>query len=117
MTLRDRINSLMTAKGIDNYRSLSKLSGASERVLSILWSGEENVDLRTLKILCVFFNISVDFLVFGNEAIKRKMSVQEGSSVAPKDLHEEREALRQELQRLSKRLRELDSQLDVKSNN
>ena len=111
MTLKEILNDLMAGKKIDNYRTLAKVSGASERVLSIVWSGEDNIDLRTLKILCVFFNVSADFLVFGNEAVKRKISLEQGQSISPTSLQAEREGLRQELQRISKRIRELDIEL------
>lgn len=109
MTIKERIRDLMVAQGIDNYRILSKKSGIAERVLSELWNGDENVDLRTIKTLCVFFNVSADQLLFG-----RGVTKENTSPMPPMSLQEEREFLRGELQRIGKRLRELDEELDSK---
>jgi transcriptional regulator with XRE-family HTH domain len=106
VTLKERIRDLMVAQGIDNYRILSKKSGIPERVLSELWNGEENIDLRSLKTLCIFFSISADYLLFGREATKEDPSPRPYMS-----LQEEREFLRGELLRMGKRLRELDEEL------
>jgi len=106
MTIKERIRDLMVAQGIDNYRILSKKSGIAERVLSELWNGDENVDLRTIKTICIFFKVSADYLLFGREATKEDVLPTPYMS-----LQEEREFLRSELLRIGKRLRELDEEL------
>ena len=71
MTLLDRMESLMRAKGIANNSELSRLSGVPYTTIDGFYKkGTENIKLSTLRKICKCLGCSIDYLITGLEEEK-----------------------------------------------
>lgn len=67
MTFLERLDLLKSRTG-DNNSTLAKRSGIPYTTIDGLYKkGYSNTKLSTLEALCTYFNVTLDFLVFGTE--------------------------------------------------
>lgn len=70
MEFHDVFNELMTARTLSNYQ-LSKDTGISDSLIGYWRNGKRKPSLENLRILSQYFNISIDFLITGEENTKQ----------------------------------------------
>lgn len=74
------LENLMNERGITNISQLSKLSGVPYMTLKNFWKqGYENIKLSTLRQLTGFFEVSLDYLIYGvdNQYNKNELLITE----------------------------------------
>lgn len=75
MDFLDRLDSLMRARGI-NKNKLSKESGIPYTTIDGLYKkGYENTKLSTVRKLCAYFGVSMDYLVGTEHSSTSKISI------------------------------------------
>lgn len=73
MSILDKLEFLMSQKGIKNKKQLSELSKIPyTTIVGLYTKGFEKMKLSTLKSLASFFDVSIDYLVWDNITITNK---------------------------------------------
>lgn len=76
MEFHDVFNELMTARTLTNYQ-LSKDTGISDSLIGYWRNGKRKPSLENLRILSQYFNISIDFLITGEENAKQIRDIED----------------------------------------
>lgn len=75
MNLLERLDELKKLTG-DNNNTLSKKTGIPYTTIDGLYKkGYENIKLSTLKTLCEYFDVSIDYMVYGTGTPDEKLLV------------------------------------------
>lgn len=84
MSILDKLEFLMSQKGIKNKKQLSELSKIPyTTIVGLYKKGFERMKLSTLKSLASFFDVSIDYLVYDNvTAPNKKITNQENELLA-----------------------------------
>lgn len=75
MEFHDVFNELMSARTLSNYQ-LSKDTGISDSLIGYWRNGKRKPSLENLRILSQYFNISIDFLITGEESAKQIRDIE-----------------------------------------